>query len=296
MIYLLDRSIILCQGSGVSTSTSVLSDTRVGVGPGYRARLTEPVLAVLMWGVVVVSLSPLTWLAWTALSAGLPEPSLANFREVLQVGGFVSVYINSLIVVSITTVLTVSFGTTAGYTLARTRARGTQAMGFWIILVRMAPPMGFALPFFLVFQRSGMLDTYPALVLVYLTVTLPFSTWLMAGYFRGLPVELEEAARIDGCNRIQALWRVVLPSARPGIATSAIFAFIMSWNEFFYPLVVAGRETRTATVAVQGFVSSAGIEFGQLSAAAITILIPVFIFTAFTQRGLVSGLTHGSVK
>jgi multiple sugar transport system permease protein len=160
----------------------------------------------------------------------------------------------------------------------------------------MVPPVAFATPFFLIFLTFGLLNTYPAVVLVYLTITLPFTTWLLAGYFRTIPVELEEAAMIDGTTRAGALIRIILPAARPAIATAAIFAFISSWNEFFYALVISGPNTQPASVAIQGFLSSAGVNFGELSAAAILVLLPVFVFALFAQRGLVRGLTQGGVK
>jgi multiple sugar transport system permease protein len=169
-------------------------------------------------------------------------------------------------------------------------------MGIWIIMVRMGPAMGFALPFFLMFRWAGLLDTYFALVLVYLTITLPFVTWIMAGYFRSIPVEIEEAARVDGCSRIRALFRIVVPNSWPGIATCAIFSFIMSWNEFFYPLILSGRETRTASVAIQGFISYAGVDWAELAAASVIVILPVLVFTIFTQKGLVRGLTAGAIK
>lgn len=261
---------------------------------------------ILTWVIVIGSLLPLLWLLSTSLKTAsdafaspplfIFTPTFENFTGVLEQGDFLSAYRNSIIVVVATTILSLLFGITAGYTIARTRGKVTGAMGTWIILVRMAPAMGFALPFFLMFRFFGMLDTYPALVLVYMTITLPFVTWIMAGYFRSIPVELEEAARMDGCTRVQALFRVVVPSSWPGIATCAIFSFIMSWNEFFYPLVLAGRHTSTAPVALQGFISSTGVNWGQLSAASILVLLPVLVFTIFTQKGLVRGLTAGAIK
>lgn len=254
---------------------------------------------------VLAALSPLVWLLTTAFKnrvdafASPPTwiftPTLTNFESVLT-GDFIATYVNSLIVVSATTALSLLFGITSGYTLARATSRTVRVMGWWIIVVRMAPAMAFALPFFLMFRSLNLLDTYPALILVYLTITLPFSTWLLAGYFRRLPIELEDAARVDGCSRIGALFRIVIPSAKPGIATAAIFSFISSWNEFFYPLIISGRTTKTASVALQGFISDAGVDWGQLSAAGILVLVPILLFTLFAQRGLVQGLTQGAVK
>ncbi|WP_353952586.1 carbohydrate ABC transporter permease [Knoellia sp. S7-12] len=287
--------------SSMTTTQIPRTAGQPGRAVGLSGRPTWPssmpgLWGVLAWVIVLLTLTPLVWLVSTALTGGNPGASLANFREVLGTGDFLATYVNSLVVSLSTTLFTVAFGVTSGYTLARTRTRSTRWMGIWIVLVRMAPPMGFALPFFLMMQKLQLLDTYPALVLVYLTVTLPFATWLMAGFFQSIPVELEEAARIDGCSRIRALFSVVLPAARPGIATVAIFSFIASWNEFFYPLVIAGRTTKTASLALQGYVSSAGIETGLLCAGAVLVLLPALLFTALAQKGLVRGLTHGAVK
>jgi multiple sugar transport system permease protein len=262
--------------------------------------------AAITYVIVLGSLLPLLWLLSTALKnereafASPPVfffvPTFENFAKVVAQGDFLAAYGNSIVVVLATTAFSLLFGVTAGYTLARTRGKATGAAGLWIIMVRMAPAMGFALPFFLMFRTLNMLDTYPALVLVYMTITLPFVTWIMAGYFRTIPIELEEAARVDGCTRIEALFRIVVPSSWPGIVTCAIFSFIMSWNEFFYPLILSGRNTRTAPVAIQGFISSSGVNWGELSAASILVILPVLIFTMFTQKGLVRGLTAGAIK
>lgn len=260
----------------------------------------------LAYIIVIGSLLPLVWLFTTALKTNVDafamppklifQPTLDNFAKVLQQGDFIGSYMNSIVVVLATTAFSLLFGVTAGYTLARTSGRTSRFMGMWIILVRMAPAMGFALPFYLMFRTLGLLDSYLALVLVYMTITLPFVTWIMTGYFKSIPLEMEEAARVDGCTRIQALFRVVLPTAIPGVATCAIFSFIMSWNEFFYPLILSGRNTSTAPVAIQGFISYAGVDWGQLAAAAVLVLLPVLLFTVFAQKGLVRGLTAGAVK
>lgn len=271
-----------------------------------RTSGTRTIRIALTYIIVLGSLLPLLWLLSTALKtqkdafASPPVfffiPTLENFTKVLAQGDFLAAYGNSLVVVLVTTLFSLLFGVTAGYTISRTSGKATTAMGMWIILVRMAPAMGFALPFFLMFRLLNMLDTYPALVLVYMTITLPFVTWIMAGYFRTVPIELEEAARMDGCTRIEALFRVVVPSSWPGIVTCAIFSFIMSWNEFFYPLILSGRNTRTAPVAIQGYISSSGVNWGELAAASIVVILPVLVFTIFTQKGLVRGLTAGAIK
>ncbi|WP_099355250.1 carbohydrate ABC transporter permease [Fredinandcohnia onubensis] len=263
-------------------------------------------LNTITYVIVIGALFPLVWLLMTALKTGADafayppvwffEPTFENFQKVLSQPTFVKSYLNSLIVVLGTTFFSLFFGITSGYSLARNNTKIGNFMGLWIILARMAPPMGFALPLYIILRQIGLLNTHIALILVYMTITLPFITWLMMGFFKRIPIEIEEAARIDGCTRIQTLFRVVIPSSLPGIATCAIFSFIMSWNEFFYALIISGRETRPASVEIQGFISFEGINWGELAAASILVILPVLIFTMFAQKGLISGLTQGSSK
>ena len=274
--------------------------------PGLRRRAGSSLLTLGTILLVALTLVPLLWLVSTSFKTrmdafALPpkvifEPTLENYEAVFSRGTFVDAYMNSLIIVAATTSVTVLLGITAGYALARWKSRAASVGGFWVLGVRMVPPVAFAVPLFIIFLTIDLLNTYQAVVLVYLTITLPFTIWLLAGYFRTIPIELEEAAMIDGTSRAGALFRVILPAAKPAIATAAIFAFIVSWNEFFYALIVSGPNTQPASVAIQGFLSSAGVNFGELSAAAILVLLPVFVFALFAQRGLVRGLTQGGVK
>ncbi|MFC5703746.1 carbohydrate ABC transporter permease [Cohnella faecalis] len=272
----------------------------------YRRKLGKVSLNSVTIVLILLTLFPLLWLFLTAIKQPIDafamppkwifEPTSDNFLAVLTKSEFVKSYVNSLIVVTGTTVLSLWFGIASGYTLARSKSRFSNAMGMWIILARMAPPMGFVLPLYLMFSKIGILDTYFGLILVYLTVTLPFVTWLMVGFIKSIPIEIEEASAIDGCNRFQTLIRIVIPSSLPGISTCAIFAFIMSWNEFFYALIISGRNTRTASVEIQGFINFAGINWGELAAAGVLVVVPVLIFTIFAQKGLVRGLTQGATK
>lgn len=263
-------------------------------------------LNTITYVIVLGSLFPLIWLLFTALKTKLDafamppswffKPTFENFKNVLNESGFIESYLNSLIIVVSTTFFSLLFGIAGAYTLARTNSKISKFAGIWVILSRMAPPIGFALPLFLMFRYLNLLDTHMSLVLTYMTITLPFVTWLMVGFIKNVPVEIEEAARIDGCNRIQTLIKIIIPSVLPGIATCAIFSFIMAWNEFFYALILSGRNTQTATIEIQGYISSSGLNWGSMSAAAILVILPVLVFTLFTQKGLVRGLTQGATK
>jgi multiple sugar transport system permease protein len=163
-------------------------------------------------------------------------------------------------------------------------------------VVRMVPRISLVLPFYVILSQLQMLNTKTALILSYTTFALPFGIWMMIGFLKELPIDLEEAAAVDGANRWQILQKVVIPLAAPGIATTAIFAFLLGWNEFLFSLILSGPESRTLPVMVSGFETDRGIRWGQLSSAAISIMLPVVCVALFLQRHIVKGLTMGAVK
>ncbi len=256
--------------------------------------------------IVLLSLFPLYWLISTSMKTKLdafalpPQwlflPNFDSYASVITSDGFMESYFNSFIIAIITTVIAIVFGVTSGYSLARNTGRSGRAMGLWIILSRMIPPMGIILPFYVVYRELGLLDQHFTLSLLYLTTVLPFVTWLIMGFVKGVPNEIEEAAMIDGCSRTTSLFKVVVPIIMPGIATCSMFAFMMSWNEYFYALIMTGKNTRTVSLAIQRFMSSSGTNWGELCAAAVLVVIPILIFTMISQKSLVSGLTSGAVK
>jgi multiple sugar transport system permease protein len=255
--------------------------------------------------VVLFSLFPLYWLISTSMkdkvdAFAMPPvwffaPNLESYETVVS-AGFLDSYLNSFIVSVITTALAIVFGVASGYSLARNNSRAGNAMGLWIILSRMIPPMGVIIPFYMISRHMGWLDNYITTSLIYLTTTLPFVTWLIMGFVKGVPRELEEAAMIDGCTRTASLVRVVIPVIKPGIATCAIFTFMLSWNEYFYALIMTGKNTKPVSIAIQGFISSSGTDWGMLCAAGVLVVLPILVFTVFCQKSLVRGLTGGAVK
>lgn len=271
-----------------------------------RLSLGKLLLNIVTAAMVLLTLFPLVWLLSTATKTKLDafaippvfiyKPILESFKGVLGKNDFIASYWNSLVVVAGVTLFSLVLGIPSAYAITRTRFKGAKFAGLWMILSRMVPPMGFVLPMYLIFSRLKMLDTYIALVLVDLTVSLPFVTWLMMGFFKQVPEEIEDSARIDGCSRIETLFRITIPLVTPGIVTCAIFSFITSWNEYFYALIISGRNTRTAPVVIQGFVSFSGLNWGQLSAAGLLVALPVLLFSLFVQRGLVKGLMGGGIK
>ena len=161
---------------------------------------------------------------------------------------------------------------------------------------QMLPPVGLIIPYYLVLQRVGGLDTYTGLTLIYLTFSLPFAVWLMVSYFEDVPFEMEEAALLDRAGRLRTLWHVILPQVRGGIAVTTIFVFLNAWNEFLFAVVLGGNRVRPVTVAMFNFISVEQTQWARLAAAAMLAMAPVILIGIFAQRHIVKGLTVGAVK
>ena len=220
-------------------------------------------------------------------------PTLQNFETVFQRNPMSRFLLNSVIIGAGATFLAMLFGLPAAYGIARYR-QGRLAVA--ILVARIMPGISYLVPWFIMFSKVRLIGTYPALILSHLMITLPMTIWMMIGFFEDIPKELDEAALIDGCNPVQAFWRVSLPLTKPGIAASAILSFIFSWNNFMFSLVLANQETRPLPVAVFSFISYTLIDWGGLNAAATIVTLPVLIMILFVQKHMVRGLTLGSVK
>jgi len=224
-------------------------------------------------------------------------PTLANYREVLF--GSASILPNlasSLIVTIGATVLTMLFAIPAAYALARLELPAKRGSGFYVLATQMLPPVGLIIPYYLVLQKIGGLDTYSGLTVIYLTFSLPFAIWLLVSYFEDVPREMEEAALLDRAGRLRALWYVILPQVRGGIAVTAIFVFLNAWNEFMFAVVLGGNRVRPVTVAMFNFISVEQTQWSRLAAGAMLAMAPVILIGIFAQRHIVKGLTVGAVK
>lgn len=225
------------------------------------------------------------------------EPTLANFESVLfGRRSFLPNVFNSSVIALASTTLSIVFGTLAGYALSRWKFKRSGDVAFYILSTRMMPPIAVIIPMYLIFRQFNLIDTYVAIILAHTVFNLPLVTWLMKSFFDDLPIELEEAARVDGCTIPQAFWAITLPLSLPGLASASIFAFIFSWNEFLFSLVLTGFDTKTLPVAVIGFQASLGVRWGEMSAGATVAIIPVLVFALMVQRYLIRGLTAGAVK
>jgi multiple sugar transport system permease protein len=265
------------------------------------------VLFAVSLAMLVVWVFPVAWDLLTSFKterdvlAYPPEvifpPTLVNYHDVFFGGAsIVPNLVSSLIVSGLTTALTMLFAIPAAYALARLDLPWKRATGFWVLATQMLPPVGLVIPYFLLLQRVGWTDTYQGLVLVYLTFALPFAIWLLVSYFEEIPREMEEAALLDRAGRLRALWHVILPQAKGGIAVTVIFVFLNSWNEFLFAVVLGGNNVRPVTVAMFNFISLEQTQWARLAAAAMAGMAPVIVLGLIAQRHIVKGLTVGAVK
>ena len=224
-------------------------------------------------------------------------PTLRNYHDVLF--GSASLLPNlasSVIVAGVSTFATLILAIPAAYALARLAFPGKRASGFYVLATQMLPPVGLIIPYYLVLQKVGALDTYSGLILIYLTFSLPFAIWLMVSYFEDIPREMEEAALLDRAGRLRALWYVILPQVRGGIAVTTIFVFLNAWNEFLFAVVLGGNRVRPVTVAMFNFISVEQTQWARLAAGAMLAMAPVILLGLLAQRHIVKGLTVGAVK
>ena len=223
-------------------------------------------------------------------------PTLANYADVFADEKVVNAVINSLIVAVFSTGLSVALGTPAAFALARYDFRGKSDLWFWFISNRFISPIVLALPIYILARNIGILDTHLVLILVYITFIMPIVIWISTDQFRSIPKELEEAARLEGASQFDIFWRIYLPLGLPGIAVSAIFGFIFSWNELLYALVLTRRDVQTAPVVATSFMSGYELPWGKIMATGTVIVLPVTFFALLVSRHMVRGLTMGATK
>jgi multiple sugar transport system permease protein len=220
-----------------------------------------------------------------------------NYATVLGNTGMRTWLANSTMVALASTTIAVIISVLAAYSLARLKFFGSRNLAKSVLFMYLVPSSLLFIPLFLIMSGLGLLNTLWALIISYQTFNVPFCTWMLLGYFRTLPEELEDAARIDGCSRLGVLWRIVLPLAAPGIVTAFIFGFTNSWNEFLFAVVMAGRtELRTIPAGLYSFQVGDVLLWGQLMAAALIATLPVVLLFMLVQRFVVQGLTVGAVK
>lgn len=223
-------------------------------------------------------------------------PTLENYRAVLQEDRLEVYLKNSLIVGVVSTAITLVIGCMAAYGLARFRFTGRTTVAYTTLLLRTVPLAVLAIPVFVIWNQWGLVNSLWGLILLYVAVNLPFTIWLLYGFVLQVPVELEEAAAIDGCGPLRVFALVFLPLMAPGLAAASIFTFRIAWNEFILALVLTDRHTRTLPVAASLFITDMGVDWGKVMAMGSLIAIPPLIFTFVAARQIIGGLTAGAVK
>ena len=223
-------------------------------------------------------------------------PTLENYEYIMGRGKFDRYLLNSIIVAVSSTVLTLLFGGFCAYALARSQFKGRTLVANTTLLIRMVPPAVLAVPAFAMVIFLNIQQDLLVLTFFYTALNLPFAIWLLFGFYRQVPVELEEAAIVDGATPLQVFFRVLFPLVKSGYAVAGIFTFRIGWNEFILALLLTGRKTRTLPVAASGFLTDTGVEWGRIMAMGTLIVIPPLIFTFFAARQIIAGLTAGAVK
>lgn len=273
--------------------------------PMRHGRLLATIRWSFLGSVMVFVLFPLIWLALASLktrAAALDvPPSLVftpSFRayETIFASGLVDAFVNSFSIAVTNVILSLLIGVPAAYALARMRGAIQENLSFWVLSIRLAPLFAIILPLYVLFQQLGLLDTRLAVALAHLTLTLPLSVWLLMTYFRAMPVDLDEAAMLDGAKPWQTLVMVIVPIARPMIASVAVIVFIFSWNEFLLAFFLTSRDAQTVPVVVAGLAGTMSFDWPLIAAISICSMVPALIFVGFAQRHIVEGLASGAVK
>jgi multiple sugar transport system permease protein len=208
-----------------------------------------------------------------------------------------SYFMNSMVIALTSTVIALAIGMSGGYAFARFRFRGKNSIFLGLMLLRTVPGIALSLPVFMLWSRLGLIDTQMGLIIVYVSLNVPFTIWLIDGFFRQIPLSLSEAAQVDGCTRWQAFWKIEFPLAKSGIASAGVFAFLTSWNEFaLASQLTRSTDSKTLPVGLLDFTAQFTIDWAGMCAMAVIIIVPALILTFLVQKHLIAGLTFGGVK
>jgi multiple sugar transport system permease protein len=281
--------------------------------------MSRRIRGVLLYGVVILiviwTISPYLWLIISSLSykidllttplRWIPDRlTLDNYHKLFYAGNetnanatlFIQSLRNSAVIAIITTLVAVTLGTFSAYALARIKFPGSNLYVLLMMGAQMVPPIAIIIPLYTILRQYDLLDKQIGLILVYQSFILPLVIWLLRGYFAAIPPELEDAARIDGCTRLAALVRVVLPLARPGLTSVTIFAFIAAWNEYLYAFIYTNIDAKTLPVLIGEFSTKLGLDYLRIAAAGVLASLPPVLLALVFQRFLIRGLTSGAVK
>jgi len=224
------------------------------------------------------------------------KPTLDHYRSIIKNSNVVHGFYNSIILTFSTLLISMIVGLPSAYAMARYNFPWKRVFLLWILIGLMIPLMALAIPFYIIYQHLGLLDTYAGMIMVYLIIDLPFVVWIMGTFFKQIPREIDEAAMIDGCSQIQTIIRVLLPIAKPGIAAATISCLIATWNEFLFALILTQTKVKTAPVVMSGFLSTSGARWGEMAALSVILMVPAIVFGVTIQKYYIQGLTAGAIK
>ena len=270
-----------------------------------RNLITGLLLSVVLIYILVM-LFPYIWMVLTAFkyrvdAFSIPpklifNATLENFKIAFIDKNFILNFKNSLIVVTLTTFFSLLLGLPSAYAFSRFHFKGDRFLYFYLLGTRFTPIIVLTLPLYLIMNWLNLTNTYVGITIAHTTFNLVFVVWMMKGFFDTVPLEVDEAARVDGCSWFKVFLTIALPLTKSGIAATAVFCSINSWNEFLMALVLAGRETNTLTVAIPGLLTPQGTYWGQIAAVGTVITLPIFIFAILVQRHMIKGMTMGAIK
>lgn len=296
------------------------TDPTTGTAPGepdtlfqrFRQNDTVRLLGFegLVWGLVLIVLFPIIWMMLSSFSAAsisdivknglgwyISSMSLENYVAMVETTRFVTWFKNSVIVSLVSTAISIVIAMFGGYSIGRLRYKGRSAFAVFLLITQMFPYAVIIIPLFIIFRNLGLYNSLLGLIVAYVAFTLPFTTWMLRGFFENLPEQLEEAAMVDGSTRVGAVVRVILPLSAPAVATTFIFGWLLAWNEFLFALVLINDQTlKTLPPGIQQWVGQNSINWGLIMAGATTVTVPLLLLFAFLQQYFVQGLAEGAVK
>jgi len=264
------------------------------------------VLTLLAAAITVVFLFPIYWIACLSFQDGVTSssfppsfifiPTLDNYRALFIDGDFGRVLANTAIIALGTTCVALLLGIPAAYALARFKVGSGEHISFAVLSVRIIPSYVAVVPLFVLLNKLGLYDTRTGVVMATSVVAISFAIWMMRAFIISIPVELEDSARIDGCSRLGAVIRVVLPLAAPGLVATGLFTAILGWNDFVFVLILGGEAAKTMPVALSGLVTEERVEWGQLAAGGVLTMLPVIVFSLLIRRYFLTGMVSGGVN
>ncbi len=271
----------------------------------WKRNVIQIVIHILLVITTLFFLLPLIWILRTSLVSKVEaytippnffaSLTLDNYVDVFAENSYLYYFWNSFGVSIITTIIAIALGSMASYWIARYAVK-VNSIKTSVLLIQMIPPVVLIIPFSMIISDLGLTDTWLALICTYMSFTVPYVMWMLVSFFESIPKELDEAAVIDGCTGMQTYVRVVLPLAMPGIMATAVYSFIVCWNEFMYALNLTGLGARTIPVAIANMDTSQGVQIAELCASVVIAILPIIVLSMFIKKYLVGGLTYGSVK